>query len=352
VREAIDNGPYIPDDAAEAGLVDTVAYWDQVPDIVENVLSAGSRSISYEGFARRAYYSARWDDPPAIGIVYAVGSIAHGENRRDVLFGETMGSKTITEAIRTMREDGSVKAVILRVDSPGGVMSASDLIRREIDITADEKPVIVSMGGVAASGGYHISSSADRILADEATVTGSIGVFNLWLHTRGLYQKLGANKEIFTRGKHADPMPTWRDPTEEDMRLMQDLTDEYYRHFVNDVASGRGMTYEAVNDIAQGRVWSGRAALANGLIDGIGGLKAAIDLAKIEAGIPAEDEIRIKVLPQPGGLLAAIASRAQARIAGRLGFPEKFGDLLRDSAYATQFEEELLYLMPYRLEIQ
>lgn len=352
VREAIDNGPYVPEAAVEAGLVDTVAYWDQVQEIAEKVLQAGSRSISYEAFARRTYRSARWDDPPAIGIVYAVGSIAHGESRRDMLFGETMGSETITEAIRTMREDRSVKAVILRVDSPGGIMSASDLIRREIDVTRKNKPVIVSMGGVAASGGYHISACADRILADEATVTGSIGVFNLWLHTRGLYQKFGANKEIFTRGKHADPMPTWRDVTEEDMKLMQDLTDEYYKRFVNDVSSGRGKTYEAVDQLAQGRVWSGKAALANGLIDGIGGLKAAIDLAKMEAGIPPDEDVNLRVLPQPGGLFETIMSGAQAGIAGRLGVPEEIKDLIRDSIYATQFDEQLLYLMPYQMEIE
>lgn len=352
VREAIDKGPYTPQGAFEAGLIDTAAYWDEVPDIVEKVLQAGSRSITYEAFARRNYQPARWDDPPTVGIVYAVGSIAGGENRRDMLFGEIMGSETMTEAIRTMREDRSVRAVILRVDSPGGEMWASDMIRREIEITKMDKPVVVSMGGVAASGGYHISCSGTKILADETTVTGSIGVFSLWLHTRGLYQKLGVNKEIFTRGKHADPMPTWRDPTEEDMRLMQDLTDSYYRRFVTDVSAGRGRTYDDIHEIAQGRVWSGKAALANGLIDGIGGLKAAIDLAKMEAGIPPDEQVNFKVLPRPAGLLETIMSRGEAGLAARLGFSDELRNLIKDSAYATQFDEPLLYLMPYQLEIE
>ena len=351
-RAAIDSGPYVPEDAVKAGLVDTVAYWDMVPDIARKLLAAGSRKISYESFARRNYQSARWDQPPSIGIVYAVGSISHGKNRRDVLFGETMGSDTITEAIRSMRKDPSVKAVVLRVDSPGGVMSASDLIRREVEVTRKVKPVIVSMGRVAASGGYHISCGATKILADEATVTGSIGVFNLWFHTRGLYEKLGANKEILVRGKHADAMPTWRDVTPEDMELLQQMVDEFYRRFVDAVAEGRGMTYDAVDQIAQGRVWSGRAALGNGLVDRIGGLTAAITLAKQEAGIAPEAEVNFRILPKSGGLLGAVMSNAQARLGGRIEIPGEVGDLIEQSIGPAQFDEPFLYLMPGAIEIE
>jgi protease-4 len=358
VRLAIDNGPYLPADAAEAGLIDSVAYWDEIPDILEKVVQAGSRSVPYETFARRVYASTRWDEPPAIGIVYAVGSITGGENRQQMLLGQLMGSDTMTEAIKAMREDKSVKAVVLRVDSPGGQMAASDLIRREIELTKKEKPVIVSMGGVAASGGYHISCSADKILADEATVTGSIGVFNLWVHTRGLYQKLGVNKEIMTRGRHADPMPTWRDVTEEDMSLMQRMVDHFYHRFVADVAEGRGKTYEEIDGVAEGRVWSGKAALRLGLVDGIGGLKAAIDLARQEAGIPADQEVGIKVLPRAGGLLEAVMSGVEGRILGRAGrgaipaIPAELEGILRETAYSTEFADRLLYLMPYELDIQ
>jgi protease-4 len=269
-----------------------------------------------------------------------------------MLLGEIMGSETITKAIRTMREDKSVKALILRVDSPGGVMAASDLIRREIELTRKEKPVIVSMGGVAASGGYHISCPAGKILADEATVTGSIGVFNLWFHTRGLYQKLGVNKEIFTRGKHADPMPSWRDVTEEDMNLMQYFVDQYYAKFVGDVAKGRGMKADSINSIAQGRVWSGKAALQNGLVDGIGGLTVAIRAARDEAGIPADEEVEFRVLPGHGGFLERLAAGASARVVGRVEIPENLRDLLEDGAYLSAFDEPFLYLAPYTLDIK
>jgi protease-4 len=352
VLEVIDNGPYLPPAAQKAGLVDTAAYWDEVPDIMEKVLRAGSRSVSYEGFARRVCATGRWDEPPTIGIVYAVGSIMHGENRHELIYGDVIGSDTMTEAIRTMREDKSVKAVVFRVDSPGGEMTASDLIRREIELTAREKPVIVSMGGVAASGGYHISCDGTTILADETTVTGSIGVFNLWMHTRGLYEKLGVNKEIFTRGKHADPMPTWRDVTDEDIALMQDLSEKFYERFVNDVATGRRKTYEEINGIARGRVWSGRAALGLGLVDRIGGLRAALDLAKQQAGIAPEDEVTLKVLPRGGGFLESILSGMQSRVLGGVRLPDEVRDLVDDSAGLARFEEPFLYLMPYQLRIE
>jgi protease-4 len=231
-------------------------------------------------------------------------------------------------------------------------MTASDLIRREIELTAREKPVIVSMGGVAASGGYHISCDGTTILADETTVTGSIGVFNLWMHTRGLYEKLGVNKEIFTRGKHADPMPTWRDVTDEDIALMQDLSEKFYERFVNDVATGRRKTYEEINGIARGRVWSGRAALGLGLVDRIGGLRAALDLAKQQAGIAPEDEVTLKVLPRGGGFLESILSGMQSRVLGGVRLPDEVRDLVDDSAGLARFEEPFLYLMPYQLRIE
>ncbi len=351
-REAVDNGPYIPSEAVAAGLVDTIAYWDEVPAIVRRVLHAGTRAIPYGAFAARNYGSERWGEPPTIGIVYALGAIDHGANRDDMLFGEVMGSDTMTRAIKAMREDPSVRAVVLRVDSPGGVMSASDLIRREIELTRKKKPVIVSMGGAAASGGYHIACSASKILADEGTVTGSIGVLNLWFHTRGLYQKIGVNKEIMTRGKHADPMPSWRDVTEDDMKLMQYLTDKYYGKFVANVSEGRGVSYEDINDVAQGRVWSGKAALGIGLVDRIGGLKAAIELAKEEAGIPRDEDVRFKVLPKAGGFVEKLVAGAQAKVMSQVRIPEYWKDLLKGSDCVTEFDEPFLYLAPYTIEIK
>jgi protease-4 len=348
----IDSGPYIPSGAYHHGLVDTLAYWDEVPAIVAKVVNKSVRSMAYSEFAKRSQAETRWDEPPAIGIVYGVGGILHGRNRRDMLMGDIMGSETIGEAFKAMRNDDAVRAVVFRIDSPGGMMTASDKIRREVALTAKEKPVIVSMGDVAGSGGYHIACDASMILADEATITGSIGVLNLWLHTRGFYEKIGVGKDIFTRGKHADFFPSWRDVSDEEMNELQWYVDEYYDKFVADVAKGRGIGVDEVHEVAQGRIWSGKRAEEIGLIDKVGGLSDAIRTAKRRAGIPEDDEVDIRVLPRPAGFLEALMARAIAGVTGDMYVPEELGDLLRDSAYLAAFDEPVLYLMPYRIETE
>jgi protease-4 len=352
VRDKIDRGPYIPSEALREGLVDQLAYWDEVPDIVGDVAGGSLTKVGYGQFARRDPANPRWDEAPVIGIVYGIGGITHGENRRDMWIGDVMGSETTMRALRAMREDNAVDAVIFRVDSPGGMMTASDKIRREVELTAKKKPVVVSMAGVAASGGYHVSCDGTMILADETTVTGSIGVLNLWLHTRGFYEKIGANKDIFLRGDHADIFPTWREVTEEDLELMQYYVDKYYDKFVRDVAEGRGMSFDQVHQVAQGRVWSGRRAEELGLVDKIGGLAEAVRLAKREAGIPDDERVDFRVLPRPGGVLASLIERVGPDVAGEIQMPEELRDLVGDAARLDAYSDPILYLMPYRLEIE
>jgi protease-4 len=183
-------------------------------------------------------------------------------------------------------------------------------------------------------------------------VTGSIGVFNLWLHTRGFYEKLGINKDIFLRGERADIFPTWREVTEEDLELTQYYVDEYYDKFVNDVAEGRAMSVEQVNGIGRGRVWSGKRAREIGLVDRIGGLSEAIRLAKQEAGIAADENVDFKILPQQGGFLASLRRAMGAKVTEDLGIPEEVRDLLGDATYLSAYDEPILYLMPYRLEVK
>jgi len=348
----VDSGPYIPTDAVAIGLVDTLAYWDEIPDILSDLVGRDLRGVSYSDFAKRNLKQSTWGEPATIGIIYGVGGITHGRNRRDLFAGDIMGSETICEAFRQMREDKSVKAVVFRVDSPGGLMTASDKIRHEVELTAREKPVIVSMGGVAASGGYHVSCAATRILADYATVTGSIGVLNLWLHTRGFYQKIGANKEIFIRGKNADFFPTWRKVTDEHLKRIQWYVDRYYERFIKDVARGRHMGVDEVDRIAQGRIWSGKRASEIGLVDEIGGLRRAIDVAKVEAGIPKDEPVRFKILPRRKGFLAALASSLAPGSSEGLVLPDEITDLARTLGYLSIYDEPVLYLMPYTIELQ
>ncbi len=348
--EIIDNGPYIPSDAYRQGLVDTLAYWDEVPKIVGRLVGDNMQKLPYRKFAQRKPAEVRWDEPPKIGIVYGVGSILSGRNRRNMILGNIMGSETITEAFKTMREDKSVKAVVFRIDSGGGEMTASDKIRREVELTAKEKPVIVSMGGVAGSGGYHIACDGTKIMADEATITGSIGVLNMWFHTRGLYEKIGVNKDIFKRGEHADFFPTWRDVTDEDMDRAQWYVGKYYDKFVADVAKGRSMGVAAVHEVAQGRIWSGKKAEEIGLVDKVGGLRDAIKMARREAGIPDDEEVSYRILPKRGGLFEALMASATAKVTGEVRVPEEVKDMLKDAAYREAFDEPVLYLMPYEIK--
>jgi protease-4 len=350
--DIIDNGPYIPSVAYREGLVDTIAYWDEVPEIIGTLAGVNMRKISYGKFAKRRLPETRWDEPPKIGIVYGVGSILSGRNRRNMLLGDIMGSETITEAFKAMREDKSVKAVIFRIDSGGGEMTASDKIRREVELTAKKKPVIVSMGGVAGSGGYHIACDGTEIMADEATITGSIGVLSLWFHTKGLYEKIGVNKDIFTRGEHADFYPTWREVTDEDMDRAQWYVQKYYDKFIADVAKGRSMGVDEVHEVAQGRIWSGKQAEEIGLIDKVGGLRDAIKMARRQAGIPDDEEVSYRILPGPGGFLEALMSSATARVTGKVEVPDEVKDMLKDAAYREAFDEPVLYLMPYEIEIE
>jgi protease-4 len=352
VRETIDRGPFIPSEALRENLVDTLAYWDEIPGIVSDLVQGSATRVAYSRFSQRKPADSRWDEPPVIGIVYGVGGITHGTNRRDMWMGDIMGSETIMAALREMRDDDKVEAVVFRVDSPGGMMTASDKIRRGVELTAKEKPVIISMGGVAASGGYHISCNGTRILADEATVTGSIGVLNLWLHTRGFYDKIGANKDIFLRGEHADIFPTWREVTEEDLDLAQHYVEKYYNKFVRDVAEGRAMAFDEVHDIAQGRVWSGKRAERLGLIDKIGGLADAVMLARRQAGIPEDRRVEFKVLPNPGGMFGRVMTSLGARVAGGVEVPRELKGLVREAAYFHAYDEPILYLMPYELDLE
>jgi protease-4 len=350
VRDIINRGPYLPGDAVREGLVDTLAYWDEVPDIVTALTGRAMEGLPYGRFAKRTPPRTHWDEAPRIGIVYGVGSILSGRNRNNMLVGDVMGSETISEAFKQLRDDESIKAVVFRVDSPGGEMTASDQIRRAVELTAKEKPVIVSMGGVAGSGGYHVSCDGTMILADDATITGSIGVFGLWFHTRGLFEKIGINKDIFLRGEHADIMPTWRDVTDEDVELIQFYVDKYYDKFIADVAKGRGMGVDEVHAVAQGRIWSGKDAEEIGLVDKVGGLREAIRLAKREAGIPERETVDFTVLPTTGGFFENMMSSMAARVTGDVRIPEPLLNTLEDAAYLEVFDQPYLYLMPYRIE--
>ena len=297
VRALIDHGPYLPEDAIRAGLIDDVAYEDEIDDKVK--LGTGtSRFVTMNDYRRIGMRSVGLNKGPRIAVIYAVGVITSGESSYDVTSGQSVGSDTLVEHLRKVRADNSIKAVVLRVDSPGGSAIASDVIWREVGLTRDRKPVIASMSDVAASGGYYISMPAQKIVAQPATLTGSIGVVMIKFAIGGTLEKLGMNMERVTSGKYADLWAPDRPFTPEERKKIEESMHATYETFVEKAAAGRKTTPERIDSIAQGRVWTGAQAKQHGLVDELGGLDRAVVLAKQAAGIEEKQDVELVVYPQ------------------------------------------------------
>ena len=297
MHDIIDKGPYTARDAYKAGLVDRLAYYDDLTD--EMVLRPSETVDIYQHFNEN-YYNSRWSEPKTIAIVYADGSIRPGKSGRSFWDGKTAGSSTISKALKSVRRDRNIKAVVLRVNSPGGDLFATDDIHRQIELLKGKKPLVVSMGGVAASGGYYISMAGDDILASPSTITGSIGVVVGKPDMSGFYEKIGLKKETIKRGKHSDIRSIDRPATEEEIGLVERQVEQYYGDFVNKVSQWRKIDVDSVEAIAGGRVWTGKQAIENGLVDSYGGVWDAIELARNRAGIDSEDKLIIKTYPKYG----------------------------------------------------
>jgi protease IV len=298
IRGLIDDGPFLPEDALSAGLVDEVAYEDQVDD----KLSAGDRRRHLDGddYARVSSGSLGLNKGPRIAVIYAAGTINGGRNGYDPVNGAVAGSDTLIEYIRQARRDTSVRAIVLRIDSPGGSASASDAIWRELVITKTERadrPLVVSMSDLAASGGYYIAMPAQVIVAQPSTLTGSIGIFGGKFVTGGVYEKLGAKIESTSIGRHAEINGPARPYNAEELKKLQEQLQSFYDQFVEKAAESRHSTPEKIDALAQGRVWTGRQAKQNGLVDELGGLDRAVAVAKQRAKIAADSDVELVVYP-------------------------------------------------------
>ena len=295
VRRVLDDGPFLPEDALRAGLVDDVAYQDQVDD----KLSAGSaeRHIDGDDYARVSTRSLGLNRGPRVAVIFAVGAINGGKSGYDPVNGAVAGSDTLIEYIRQARRDASVRAIVLRIDSPGGSASASDAIWRELMMTRADRPLVASMSDLAASGGYYIAMPAHVIVAQPSTLTGSIGIFGGKFVTGGVYEKLGARIESTSIGKHAEINSPARRYNGEEVKKVREQLQGFYDQFVEKVAESRNSEPEKIDAIAQGRVWTGQQAKQNGLVDQLGGLDLAIAVAKQRAKIPVESEVELVVYP-------------------------------------------------------
>jgi protease-4 len=302
VRSLVDRGPFQAAEAKEAGLVDELLYRDEVED---RIPAAGRLDPVRYVKSGRGFFDAR----PKLALVYAAGDIIPGESQSSPFGGELAGSDTIARGLRQAREDDAVRAIVLRVDSPGGSGTASDAVWREVALARRTKPVVVSMGDYAASGGYYIAMGADAIVAQPGTITGSIGVFSGKLSLRGLYGKLGISQQTVQRGKNASLFSDWAPWTAEERAKVRQLNEAFYRAFVAKAAEGRKKKPEEIEAVAQGRVWTGEEALAAGLVDALGGLDGAVRVALERARIPRSQEVQLVVMPQRKGLLETLLER-------------------------------------------
>src|ERR1700681_3065404 len=298
VRALLDEGPFLPENALRAGLIDDVAYEDQVEEKLRP--GGASRKIDSDEYASVSAAAFGLNRGPRIAVIYAAGEIASGKSGFDPLNGPVIGSDTLVDAIRQARRDSSIRAIVLRIDSPGGSAAASDAIWRELMITKNaraDRPIVASMSDLAASGGYYIALPAQVIVAQPSTLTGSIGIFGGKFVTGGVYEKLGAHIESTSIGRNAEINSPARPYNAQEVKKLQEQLQAFYDQFVEKVADSRHSTPEKIDALAQGRVWTGRQAKQNGLVDQLGGLDRAIAVAKQRAKIAADTDVEVVVYP-------------------------------------------------------
>jgi protease IV len=378
VEKIIDEGPYTAKTALKLGLIDRVAYADAYRDDLKKMLDADAMKIvknygqakkddidfsnPFALFKLLATPKEKPSDKPKVAVIYAVGPIGMGKGGAGLLGISSVGSETIIEAIRQAEEDKTVKAIVLRVDSPGGSALASDLMWNEL--VKCKKPVIASMSDVAASGGYYISMGTRKIYAEPGTLTGSIGVVGGKISLGGVYENIHLKTEVLSRGANAGLLSLQRPFSDSERKAMTALMGDVYDQFLDKALEGRKragkkMTRDELVKLAGGRVWTGRQALANGLIDELGTLDDAIADAWKTANMPADKEPELLILPKPKSLLDTLLSSGSDAKTLDL----RFAPLLRDMPEVTRklgsvetllrLRGEPVWLMtPYRMEVR
>ena len=342
-RALLDRGPFLAEDALAEGLVDALGYRDEVYADVRK--EAGADAIlQYVARYQRGHalvQRARKLPNPRerfVAVIYASGPIKQGRSNRSPLSGSSMGSDTVAAALRSATSDERVRAVLLRVNSPGGSAVASDTIWREVVRTrAAGKPVVVSMSDVAASGGYYISMAADVIVAQPGTLTGSIGVILGKPVFEEAFGRVGITTDSVSVGTGATMFAPTHPFSEDEWQRINTWLDAIYRDFTEKVATGRRMTVERVHEVARGRVWTGADAAQNGLVDELGGMSAAADIARRRAGLPASAPLRVYPRLTPLDQLRppeSSESRPAAAATLNLGFADAWGPAWRLAAQA------------------
>lgn len=359
VRALIDGGPLLPADALAAGLVDELAYADELDDLLPELRGDSGEMPRIEDtvYQRVSARSVGIRPRARVAVIYAVGTIVSGRSRYDPISGALVGSETIVEHIRQAREDETIRAIVLRIDSPGGSAVASDVIWRELVLTRDEnpeRPLITSMSDLAASGGYYIAMPGDVIVAQPSTLTGSIGIYAGKFVIDGTLGKLGVAVETVRSAPNADIYDPFAPFTPAQRDRIGAFMGGFYETFVEKAAESRGTTPEAIDAIARGRVWTGEQARARGLVDRLGGLDTAIAVAKERAAIPADEDVELVIYPPRRTVIEALAEQLRrdgvTRLWSTIGAHADLRALAGVAAPAQLFRRgEPLALMPFML---
>jgi len=356
VRALIDNGPFIGKEALDGGLIDALIYEDQMYDQLRQQLKLNTMAkIADHDYSHAAASNLGVDGPTKIALLVGQGDITRGSTNDSGDNGIT--SAGMIRQLRAVRDDASIKGVILRIDSPGGDGIASDDILHEAKLLSQKKPTVISMSDLAASGGYFIAMTGDPVVAYRNTETGSIGVFFGKVNLRGLYDKLGVKKEIMKRGRFADIDTEYAPLNDEQRAKLRTEIEVFYKGFVQRVADGRRRKYDDVEPLAQGRVWTGAQAKQNGLVDEIGGIDRAIEMVKQKAKIGASEKITLVAYPPRRNLLQVLMDRdtdltsIESRLVD-LRIEEQVRELVGDLPLRVLSRGGILRLMPYRITIR
>jgi len=301
VRAVIDRAPMTPNEMVKHHLVDRIAFFDELLESFDGPIVEASE------YAQVDLASLGFDPVAQFALIYGSGNVVVGRGRVNSRGSPVMASDTVADAIEAAADDPNIDAIIFRIDSPGGSVLAADIIWRALEVAKQsEKPLIASFSNVAASGGYYVAAGADTILASPGSVTGSIGVFALRPVFKGLLDKLDINVETLTRGAHADLLLTSQPLSPETAAIIDREIEAIYQLFLERVADGRRLDLQAVDRIAQGRVWTGEQALERGLIDGLGGLNEAVLRGKQALGLDAEADVALIPYPEDDSLIAQL----------------------------------------------
>jgi protease-4 len=348
VRALIDEGPFLAPEAEKAGLVDELRFEDQMWGELKSRLNSGDlKRVKAETYVKVAPESVGLQGKSRIALIIGEGDITRGDPDSTTSDGNGLTSSSFDKLLEQVAGDSSIRAVIVRIDSPGGEVTASDDLWREMNLLSKKKPMVISMSDLAASGGYYMAMTGDPIVAYPGTETGSIGVVFGKPNLHGLYDKLGVTKDAVQRGKNADIDSDYTSLTPDERQKLRQGIDASYQDFVTKVANARHRKFEEIEPLAQGRVWLGSQAKPRGLVDELGGLDTAIEMVKKKANIPMAERVTVITYPPRRSLFDMLLRRSQEDM-----LESKLRQIFQGMPFHAWMKGGFLRIAPYHVVVR